>query len=662
MADKFKSGPYFASRDPKETADILLNKDSQFYRSIYSTGYLDKIHKLYAAYHGLTYYDVSNGHEVTFEGESGELTNISVNHLRNIGNHMLNLVTASRPVLEARAINTDYKSRVQTKLANGLLDYYMREKRLEARLRDAVEYAIVLGSGYIRMEWNATAGEQIDFDDEFQTPIYEGDVEFSLVSPLDLTFDNTKEAWDQMDWVLIRSYKNKYDLMAKYPEYADEIELLPTKSSLEQFSNYIFGINETNDVPVYEFYHRRTESIPDGRYLLFLSKDIILADVPLPYHTIPLFRIAPSDILGTPYGYTPLFDLMAMQDVTNMLYSTITTNQQAFGVQNIAIPRGADISFEALSGGLNIIEYNPQQGKPEAINFTSTPKEVFEFLNIMVQSMETISGINSVVRGNPEANLRSGSALALVQSNSIQFMSNLAQQYNRLIEDVGTGLVKVLQTYASTKRVAAIVGINNRSYLTEFSKDDLSNINRVVVSAGNPLAKTTAGRVQMAQELLQYQLLKDPREYFSIIETGNLDTATEDPQKEIDLIVSENEKLLRGEVPPVLDLDQHSQHILKHKSVFADVRMRENPDLVRAVNAHISMHLDSLRNADPALLSLVGETSLGMPPMQQQMPEGAPEELPNMAEQELPQPASMPKSPTGAPITGQELQQNLRNQ
>ena len=53
--------------------------------------------------------------------------------------------------------------------------------------------------------------------------------------------------------------------------------------------------------------------------------------------------------------------------------------------------------------------------------------------------METLSGVNSVARGNPEASLQSGTALAMVQSQALQFMSGLQQSYIQLIEDVGTG-------------------------------------------------------------------------------------------------------------------------------------------------------------------------------------------------------------------------------
>ena len=79
---------------------------------------------------------------INFAGESGELTNMAVNHYRNIARHILTMITSNRPSFQARSVNTDYKSQVQTTLANGLLEYYLREKKLETYLKTAVEYAV----------------------------------------------------------------------------------------------------------------------------------------------------------------------------------------------------------------------------------------------------------------------------------------------------------------------------------------------------------------------------------------------------------------------------------------------------------------------------------------------------------------------------------------
>lgn len=626
---------YFAAREADETVSVLLTKANAWFRNLDTNGYLDKLREMWAAYHGAYYTSVQDGHRITFSGEQGELANLPVNHLRNIAQNILVMITSTRPSMEARSVNTDYKSFVQTKLANGLLDYYMREKRLERYLKTAVEYAIVLGSGYIKMEWNATGGEiydripmEADPNAEVQPgteqdrggqgdegfPVYEGDVQFMNLSPFDVVVDNTKENQDH-DWVLCRSYKNKFDLAAKYPDLRDRILAIPNK---DQYSTYQFdylGVYQTDDICVYEFFHRRSEAMPDGRYLLFLDYDLTLMDAPMPYDVLPIYRISPSDILGTPFGYTPMFDILPIQDAVNALFSTILSNQSAFGVQNIMMPRGTDIVPSSLLGGLNLIEYNAQLGKPEALNLTSTPPEVFNFLQQLIKEMETISGVNSVARGNPPDNLKSGNALALVQSMALQYMSGLQQSYVQLIEDVGTGLIKMLQRFASVPRIALIVGKSNRTEMKEFTGDDISQITRVIVDVGNPLARTTAGRVEMAEQLLQMNLIKTPEQYIQVINTGKLESMTEDTQSELLLIKSENESIIEAQPVMAVATDQHSLHIKEHKCVLADPELRKDPALVQRTLAHIQEHINLLRGVDPQLLAMMGEQSLMPQPM-----------------------------------------------
>lgn len=613
---------YFAADEAEKTASTLLDRANSWYNELDTNGYLEKLRTMWAAYHGAYFTDFDDGHSITFGGEQGELANLTVNHIRNLAQHILVMVTSTRPSLQARAINTDHKSLVQARLANGLLDYYLREKRLEEYLKVAVEYAIVLGSGYIKMEWNQMAGETYDFNEETQTEIKEGDVEFSNLSPFDVVFDSSRE--DQKhDWVLCRSFKNRHDLVANYPEHRDKILALPSKADLQNHYLESSYFNKTELIPVYEFYHRRSESMRDGRYILFLSDDIILSDDAMPYRDLPVYRIAPANILGSPHGYTPMFDILPIQDAINMLYSTILTNQNAFGVQNILVPRGADVSISELSGALNVIEANTQFGSIQPLNLTQTPKEIFEFLGMLEQVAETLTGVNSVSRGNPESSLKSGNALALVQSMSLQFMSGLQQSYIQMIEDVGTGLVNMLKDFAEVPRVAAISGVRNKTSMKEFVGDDLASVNRVIVDVGNPLAKTTAGRVEMAEQMLQMGVIKTAEQYFQVMNTGNLDVMTEDTQSELELIRSENETIAEGGSVIALATDQHNIHIKEHKAILADPDLRKDPDLVQKALDHIMEHINLLRETDPDLLMIIQEQPLspaGGSPANQPMP------------------------------------------
>lgn len=668
---------YFAADEAEKAASYLVNKTNEWFKNITINNYLGKIKKSWAAYHG-NYY--SNSHEISFGGEQGELVNLAVNHYGNLCTHMLNMVTGSRPSFNCRAINTDRKSKVQAELGNGLLEYYMREKRLERNIKSAVEYAIVLGSGFVKMEWNATRGEISDyldidpssiasFDDDNNpldedgnilepTPIYDGDVDFYTLSPFDVAFDSTKESPELHEWVVVRTFVNRYNLKEKYPDFADKIMSIATKDQANANNRIsLSSYDKTEDIPVYELYHKRTEAKPEGRYMMYLDSETVLEDTDMPYRDLPVYRIAPRNILGTPYGYTSMWDILPLQDAINSLYSTIMTNNNAFGVQNILNPSGNNLKVNQLEGGLNFLEYNAQVGEPKPLQLTATAQETYNFLSMIEKTMETISGINSVARGNPESSLRSGTALALVQSQALQFMSGLQQSYIQLLEDVGTGLINILKDFADAPRIASIAGISNTTKMVEFKSEDLEAINRVVVDVGNALAQTAAGRLQIAENLLQMGAITTPEKYLEVLNTGNLKSLTQGVTNEMDTINSENEALLKSSSDVVaIATDHHAMHIREHRSVLSDPVLRLDVDLVARTLAHINEHIELLRTTSPDLLSIIGEQPLapvgGSPinPMQQGgIPgaQGASQPLQGTPQQQaapgMPQPAQAPE-------------------
>jgi len=645
---------YFASKPANDCASILLDKSMTFYNVLRSNAYLDKLASMWRAYYGAYSNDyVSFNHKINFTGEQGELVQLPVNHFRNLAQHIYVMITSNRLSLDCRAVNSDYKSYAQTILANGILEYYMREKKLEDAIKKATEMSIVLGSSFVKLAWNATAGDIYEIDPDTNEPIRDGELEFSVLSPFDIVIDGTKENWDP-EWVLARTFKNRYDLMAKYPELADKIHSLPPKTETTVYRLAMWSNDSTDDIPVYEFFHKQSEALPEGRYMLFLSADCTLLDTKMPYRQIPVFRIAPNDILGTPYGYTPMFDIFPIQEAINASYSAIMTNQNAFAVQNIFVPRGADITFNNLEGALNIVEAN---AKPEALNLTQTPAEVFKYLEELIQAAETISGVNSVARGNPEASLKSGTALALVQSQALQFISGLQQSYVKINEDVGTAVIEILKDFSTSPKLITLVGKNRRTLLKEFTGDKISEIKRVIADVGNPLARTIAGRVQMAEQMMQMKIISNPQQYFQVIETGRIENMYEGEMDELLLIKRENEELLEAENPIVSPLDKHSIHIKEHTVVLADPELRKDPTLVKIVMDHIEAHVNALRNTDPSLLQMIGETPL--PPIQptnQNPPGGQPNQPPP---QQPPMGAlqGSPAAPMMSPMAGQTVAQ-----
>lgn len=611
---------YFAAKDKFQLAADLESKITAWSEGISSSGLKDRWIKSYRYYYGRQFGGRSFAGDsgISEAGESGELKLVTVNHYRNLLKHIHILTTNQKPAFDVRAINSDLKSLQQAKLANNILDAYLREKRLARYLKNAAEHALVFGKGFVYVTWDTTLGNPHtvkDVENQSGTVTqqiqYEGDVLVRTPSVFDVYNDQTSEDFSKIEWVVIREWKNKFNLAIRYPEEQDKILSLKTKSEMEKSIKMSFqDLDETSDVPVYAFYHKRTDALPNGRFVLFCDNETVLYDGPIPYDGLPIYRIVPGEIFGTTEGYTDGFDLLGLQEVVNTLVSSVFSNQSAFAIQNILLPEGCNVTEEQIGQGLRAIRYNPQAGVPSALQLTNSPPEVFELIKLIVSTMETVSGVNAVSRGNPEASMgkgSSGAALALIQSMAVQYMSGFQQSWAELLEDTGTSILKLLKAFAKTDRMIAMAGKVNRGAMQSFSGSDLDRVERVVVDVGNPMSKTTAGKVSMAENLLDKGMVKTPQEYINVMNTGTLDPLTEAPQAELDLVRQENERMMDGSQVQAIVGDSHVLHMQEHKALLANPEVRLNSPIAAQVVAHIQEHMNLYKTQDPMWSMISGE-------------------------------------------------------
>ncbi len=622
--DGYITDEYFAGLDPHRLIGELLHKVEDFDKFCLNTGRLGVWSRSYNYYNRGIYKDA----RINRVGEQSEYTEVYINHYRNLLIHILNMTCNQRPSFDARATNTDFQTQSQTLIATGILDYYNRFKGMDKIAKQAVEDVLTFADAYVYQGWDFSLGDPAVPDPNSPGGAAKnGDILHKNFMPMDCIFDFTAGLHDApRQWYILRDFKNKWDLIARFPEMKDKILSLSANDETWQYMRIGYRSDYPTDmIPFFVFMHERTDSMPNGRYFTFLGTDCYFVDSELPkfYKTLPLHHLSASVQRGSGFSYSIAYDLLPIQQLIDGLYSIVATNQSTFGVQNILVPNGANIGVQEITDGLNIINYDPKNGKPEALNLTSTPEEIFLFIQRLEQVMETISGVNSVARGNPEQSLKSGSALALVQSMAIQFISGLQQSYTNLLEELGTGVINILKECATTPRMVEISGKSNKSYMDQFTKDDISTINRVTVDVGNPIARTTAGKVSMADNLLQANMLKSPEEYIQILSTGKLEVAIEGEQKQITLVKDENEQLMEGQQVQVVMTDNHLLHIMEHSAVIASTEARKDANAVNATIAHIQQHLELWKDADPALLMALKIPPPPPPPM---MPMPGPEQ------------------------------------
>ena len=648
----YEDNEYFASVDEEHIIDKIREKITLFYTDLSNEGIMDLVQRLHKAYYGGdSERSAEDGlfasSKVKEDGKLGYLKKYKANHFRNLVRHRIQLATSQRLDFQPEASNTDYKTLAQTTLAKGLLDYYIKDKRLEKKFKNVLEKSEIFMEGWIHAPWDETLGESV-FGDIGGEDVKQGDIRVDTYHMLDVVRDITNET-DDHKWLVLRTTENKYDLAATFPTVSDEIlgyDENETESydGYESYRNNFRSTEESGDqIEVWIFYHLPTPAMPNGRLVKFTG-DTVLIDAPMPYKSIPLFCVKASNIEGTPYGYSEAADLLGPQKALDIVNTQNATNMFNTGLINIWSKPGQTPRISDLTEGLSLYQ---SAEKPEVLELAKLNAGTEKLRDQYERDGELISGINSTVRGNPPGANMSGAAQALLVSQAVSFNSMLEASYIEMVENVATLLVQNIQSFAKTPRIIKIVGKSNKASMQEFVADDIADITRVTVATSNPLARTVSGRIELARLMQEMGITLTPYQLNNIIETGSLSSATEGTQNEYLTIRAENAALREGRLVKALISDNHPEHIKEHLTVIADPDSRLDEQLVMRTLGHVQEHMELWKAMPPEMSQI-----LGIPPAQQTPPPpaGPPANMP-MGEQEQPQPnqPNLPNLPAEAP-------------
>lgn len=554
---------------------------------------------------------------IRFGGDRGQYKLIESNIYRSILTGLVSVLANQRPSFQPEAVNSDYKSLSQDIIFDAVSNYYLKVKHMEDAYKTGLTYGLLMGEGWLYEKWNADIGEVIETTpgpDGKDIPVKEGDVQFNVLGPMDVIRDYTRMDMKN-EWYILREYLNKWDLIAQRPDLKDELKGYSLPTTLQRFRfGHVVDAQSSNDdlIPVYTFIHAKTPSCPKGRVTQYIDSDTWIYDTALPYDGIPVYPCFPDVMPFNNFGTTVMTSLCKLQYAYDKTLSLIVTNQQAFALQNIVVDQSTQTKPEQVIEGLNFIKTDMKNGIPVGLELCKTPAEVFNYLTVLEQQMEKLSGLPSILRGQPPTGIESGTAMAFLQAQALVFNSPVQQAYISFLERSATGLFNILKTFASSKRMIAIAGQSKKPYMGEFSSADLENISRVMVSAGNPATRSEAGKLQIAQDLMAKGMVNN-QEYFQILETGQLDPMIEGPEAENMLIVEENERLRKGEAMVAAPWDNHVLHMKQHLVILMDPSIRTSPNnpIFTATTQHVMSHAQiavpgCTGLTDPRLLTLLG--------------------------------------------------------
>jgi hypothetical protein len=652
----------------------------------------------------------ANSVAVTFVGDEEERVQLRVNHYRSIHQGLLASGGQERPAFDVRALSSDHEAMQQAPLAKGIIDGYFRTARLETICKETDRSSLILGEGFTALRWNTSLGRvtqwakrpqynddgepmtemverpaepemvevfAVDEDGEEYTkmvpdpdapdlppllveqpmmedyPVREGDVDAQTFAPIEVVRD-LDAPQHAMTWCILPYRENAWELAAKYPErkrqiLAQRLQNRWPKSACDDGEWERPAIGD-DSITVWYLYHLPTDAMPRGRHAIVAGDEVLYDDV-MPFSEVPVYEMIPEREMRTASGYSPTFDLLCLQAAYDAVFDVMISQHVAVGTQNIIAPKGTDVDASMIARGLGLIEYEPIPnvpggGKPEPLQLLAISADSYKLEEILKRLMETLSGINSTVRGEPPASLKSGTSLAFISSLATAFNSNFQGARVMHLERVATGLIKILQVFADTKRIAETVGRANRATLKEWSSESISGIQRVAIEIGNPILDNATGKMDLANSMLQSGIIKSPEMMLQIVTTGRLEPVFGGALKAQENLLRENDLLADGKPVTVLSLDDHAIHIREHRGIADSQEVRNNPQLLANVMKHIGEHEQAWATMPQTFAILSGQSIQPPPPL---IPPGG---GPVGAGTAAPPPEEGAPPPKGPPPTG----------
>lgn len=627
---------YFADyrRKPSDVAASIIQRieDQRNARSFL----MRRWHRNYCYYHNY-YFDQQGSSEINysnifFTGEQGETISFSVNHFKNIADHMYNIITGTKTAYNTLSMNSDENSRQQTRLAEDILNYDLYHYNLEDKMKRCVRDSIMFDAAYLKVYWDHVKGKIIlPAETEDDVDVYEGEPAFEVINNKDVYYDANVRYFYDNQHLTIGWLRNMHDLIAQFPDKEEDIRASSPHASSSGVNQALQSADkstyDTDQVEVFEFFHKPTAAMESGRYMLMTANGTTLLDHELEVDFIPVFQVSSGDDLMLQSGYSVINDIAGPQGIINAQYSAIASNHENLGIPVILIPSEANISVEALQGNYNGIKYDGDK-EPKTLQLMQDDAQIFEFIKLLELEIETLSGINATTRGQVNPSDASGIALALMNQQSLEYLNPLQDSYVRFQELVGLAIIKLYQTFATTDRIIKIAGKNRITAAKSFKGSDIDGIDEVRVTIGNPIANTLSGRIMLAEYILKIPNIKYSfSALVSLLEDGDMSELIDKSSTQMLLIEKENEMILQGKNPPVSFVDDDAGHILGHSSVLNDPSYRNaNDPVFKAGQQHILDHLTALNDQSAQQL----KTILGFTPGQPGAPEPNQHKLPNI--------------------------------
>lgn len=541
---------------------------------------------------------------------------VVINHLADFTTQWVSRLTRYKPAVAIYPARAQQQDANDAKIAKDVLDYIWYENKIDTVFQEYARQLKIFGEAYLWITWNPNKGAiHPDYaqaqQEKLTVPILDssgnpvlnekgdpmtmnkcmriGDLEYKVRAPWH-TFDQPCRDRDKIEWSILWDVVDVDYLKAKYPDKADEIK--PDLDINNMYTGYRTEVGKfRNQCVVYELYHDGTEFLEQGRYVKRI-KNVILENGPNPYEhkKRPYVYISDIDVPDQIRGYSMFQQLFPLQHQLNACASLIYKSLVLFAHPKFTIQDGST-EIQQLLNESTVISYSGQVA-PTLLSQGAVQQELFNYLNKLEETMEKLSGVFTMSRGQAPSGVRAAKALRVLEEQEDKRAYITATKYNNAMIEVARDTLSVAGTYYddSDGRLIQIVGSDNEWKVRQFTTTNLTTPFHFRIENTTALSQSASARIDEIVELNNMKL--DPTSLISREQTVQLlDLTASDQFKDIvtratKCALSENDDFLAGKpVQPPTPLEDLIIHWKIHAQMFQSREYKELVDPMKKAQA-----------------------------------------------------------------------------
>ena len=530
-------------------------------------------------------------------------------------------------MMKVKPATNELKDYDKAETSTGILQYTQKSNDFESKKNTAIYWNELCGNCFWLSWWDKDKGEKIAVKVDFEideegkerkkeTAYYQGDLDFGLITPYEIypesIFKQGIEAQRSIILEQVKTVDDIYDLYGIKVEGStiDTFELTPMNTGGGfGYENTVVTIGHRsvdNALKVITYMERPSKHCPNGKMIIIVGDDNLVYYGGLPYSKIPIVQMVCTEVAGQFFGKSVIERLIPLQRAYNGCINRIHEY-----IKRIAIG-----GYIAEDGSIDIEEYEQNGQAPGALlvykSGTQPPKpipngqlphEVMQERYNLKSDMEYVAGVSQLmVNGATPSGVTSGTAIENLMEIDNTRLSLTGDHIRNGIRKLAIVWLEIYKTYATTRRIINISGINNIAKALVWNSEDINSYDVEYVTE-NELLLSEEMQKQRFFEAFNLGLFTDSdgripervkQRALEFMKIGNYSDIMNVNLLQIQYAQRENVFFEEGVIPEISDFDEHEIHIEEHLRYILQMDFQmlklKRPDYAKALEDHLRQH------------------------------------------------------------------------